>query len=155
MISPLFAQLAVTGLVKQTDDRVKNFEERPYGKDDIAYGIYVDYFDGLGAWRLGASYASGLSGAGEADSVITPELTLLATEGVWETGISVLIDYIDSEAGTDWGDVYYQVQLGLSLPVTQSIQIGIHAFYPFARFSDITDLRISDLDYGLLMRLKL
>lgn len=155
MTSPLFAQLSVTGLVKQSDDRLKNFEERPYGKDDISYGLFVDYFDGLGAWRLGAAYASDLSGPGEADSVITPELSLLATDGLWETGISVLIDYIDSEAGADWGDVYYQVQLGLNFPVSRQIQIGVHAFYPFSSFSDLSDVRIGDLDYGLLLRFKL
>ncbi|MDA3874081.1 MAG: hypothetical protein PF795_08980 [Kiritimatiellae bacterium] len=155
VLSPLFAQPMVTGLVKQHDDRAKTFEERPFGKDDISYGLYVDFYEGLGAWRLGASYASGLSGAGEADSVITPELTLLATDGMWETGISVLIDYIDTEEEADWGDVYYQIQLGLSLPVTQRVQIGVHAFYPFASFSDITDIRVGDLDYGLLLRFKL
>ncbi|MEX2606154.1 MAG: hypothetical protein WD708_02315 [Kiritimatiellia bacterium] len=155
MISPLLAQMMVTGLVKQYDDRSKNFEERPYGKDDVSYGLYVDFFEGLGAWRLGAGYASDLSGAGEADSVITPELTLLATDGMWETGISALIDYIDSEEETDWGDVYYQFQLGLSLPITNRLQVGIHAFYPFSGFSDIKDIRIGDLDYGLLLRFKL
>lgn len=155
MISPLFAQPMVTGLVKQYDDRAKNFDERPYGKDDISYGLYVDFYEGMGAWRLGASYASGLSGAGEADSVITPEVTLLATDGMWEAGISALIDYVDSEEGADWGDVYYQVQLGVSLPVSQRFQIGIHAFYPFSGFSDITDVRIGDVDYGLMLRFTL
>lgn len=155
MIPPLFAQPMVTGMVKQYDDRTKNFDERPYGKDDISYGLYVDFYEEMGAWRLGASYASGVSGAGEADSVITPEVTLLATDGIWEAGVSALIDYVDTEDETDWGSVYYQVQLGLNFPISQRIQIGAHAFYPFSSFSNLSDIRIGDLDYGLLLRLKL
>jgi hypothetical protein len=80
--------------------------ERPYGEDDTSYGVFVDIFDGAGAWRLGASFLdspSGLEGVEDAErveSVITPEVGLLAVDGIWEAGISAMIDYIETES--DW-----------------------------------------------------
>jgi hypothetical protein len=145
----------VTGMAKKHTTRSGDFEERPYGENDVSYGLFVDFYEGMGAWRFGASYASGLSGEGEADSVITPELTLLATDRIWEAGISALIDYVDTGDETEWGDVYYQFQLGLSMPVSDRFQVGIHDFYPFSGFSKVSKFSFSDLDYGLMLRFRL
>jgi hypothetical protein len=149
--SPLFAQKDITVIVKDHDARVKSFPERPYGKDDLSYGLYLDIFDGMGGWRFGASYASGLTGFGEADTVITPEITLLGQDNVWITGISVMMDYIDDETGTDWGDVYFQIQLGLNFPIGKRFKAGIHAFFPFSDFGDFGDFAVGELDYGITL----
>jgi hypothetical protein len=151
-ISPLFAQNGVTLMVKQHNDRADSFTDRPYGKDDLSYGVFMDMFDGMGGWRLGATYASGLSGPGEADSVITPEITLLGSEGIWETGISLMMDYIDDASGTSWGDLYYQMQLGLNFPVGKHFQLGIAAFFPFSDFDVFTSFDFGELDYGITLR---
>ncbi len=128
------------------------FSERPYGKDDISYGAFFELSEGLAAWRLGASYVSGASGFGEADSVITPEITLLAQDGAWEGGISTLIDYVDANGDTDWGDIYFQLQLGLRLPVLKRASLGINAYYPFEKFGELGKFDFGDLDYGLSLR---
>ena len=150
--APLFGQTAVSVLVKEHDNRADTFEDRPYGKDDISYGLFVEAFEGVGGWRFGAMYSGDLSGAPGADSVITPEIALLVVDRIWETGFSVLIDYVDVDGDTDWGDVYFQTQLGLNLPLGNSVQAGIHAFYPFSSISDITDFGFDDLDYGIQIR---
>jgi len=152
--APLFAQKNVTVMVKEHDKRMKSFPERPYGKDDLSYGVYLDIFDGMGGWRLGGSYASGLNGFGEADTVITPEITLLGQEGIWMTGVSVMMDYIDDETGTDWSDVYFQIQLGLNFPVGKRLSAGIHAFFPFSEFEDFGDFAVGELDYGVTVTAK-
>lgn len=147
--TPLFAQRDFTVIVKQHDMREDSFPERPYGKDDTSYGVYMDIYDGIGGWRFGASYASDLSGTGEADSVITPEITLLGAEGSWMTGISIMMDYIDDENGTDWSDLYYQFQLGLNIPLGDRFKAGIHAFFPFSGLGDFVDISFGELDYGI------
>lgn len=143
----------IAAMVKQHSDHSK-FSDRPYGKSDLSYGGFFEFFDGPAGWRLGAMYGSGLSGKGEADSVITPEITLLLQDGLWETGISALIDYIDEDGNTGWSDHYYQFQLGLNLPFGKNLSVGAHAFYALDKIQNITDFRFNNLDYGLTLRLK-
>jgi len=146
---PLFAEMDITVIGKKHENRSEDFEDRPYGNDDMSYGAYFDYFEGMGGWRFGATYATDLSGPGEADTVITPEISLLGRDGIWEGGLSVMMDYIDSEEGSDWGDVYYQTQLGINLPVTSNLLIGIHAFFPFKDLGDFSDIDTGNVDYGV------
>lgn len=150
--APLFAQNAVSIIGRQYVQREDSFTNRPYGKDDVSYGAYWEVFEGIGGWRLGASYASGLSGPGEADSVITPELTLLGAEGIWESGFSLMIDYIDYETDTDWSDLYYQFQLGINIPLGKAFQLGANAYFPFSDLGDFKDIDFSELDYGVSLR---
>ncbi|GEM_PF-984360 len=139
---------AVSVLVKQHSDLTKSFEERPYGDGDTSFGLFVDLFDGMGGWRLGASYASGLSGPGEADTVITPEVTLMAVDKMFEAGVSLLIDYIDTEEGTDWGDLYFQTSIGLNFNLGSRMSLGIHAYYPFEDYSGFFDFDFDEIEYG-------
>lgn len=152
LITPLFAQMGVSVLVKQHADRTDNFAERPYGDEDLSYGAYLDLFEGVGGWRFGASYSGDLTGLEVVDSVITPEISLLVVDRIWETGISLLIDYIDVDGDTAWGDLYFQTQLGINLPLGDRIQLGAHAYYPLESISDITDIGFSDLDVAVQLR---
>jgi hypothetical protein len=153
MSSTLFADMAVSVLVKEHEDRTGNFAERPYGQDDRSYGLFLDLFEGVGGWRLGASYSDEVTGVPGIDTVITPEVGLIVMDGIWETGISVLMDYVDADGETDWGDVYFQTQLGLNLPITGAVLIGLHAFYPMESASDLFDIGFSDLDYAVQLRI--
>ena len=153
MSSSVFAQTAVSVMVKQHEDRTSNFSERPYGKDDMSYGLFFDLFDGIGGWRFGATYSDDLTGIEGVDSVITPEIALFTIEGIWETSIAILMDYVDTETETDWGDLYYQTHFGANIPVSNSILIGLHAFYPMESVSDIVDIGFNDLDYAVQVRI--
>lgn len=144
-------ELAV--MVKQHADHTK-FDDRPYGKDDLSYGAFIEYFEGGAGWRLGAMYGSGLSGEGDFDTVITPEITLLLQDGLFETGVSTLIDYLDDGNDTGWGDLYFQLQLGLNLPLGPHLAVGAAAFYALDDFGNITDFKFDNLDYGITLRLK-
>lgn len=150
----LTLQAADVALMLKQHTRHTRFDDRPYGNNDLSYGAFLEFFDGTAGWRLGALYSENLSGEGAADSVITPEITLLLQDGLWEGGISVLMDYIDDGRSKDWSDHYYQFQLGLNLPFGKNISAGAHAFYAFDRFGNLNDFRFSNLDYALTFRLK-
>jgi hypothetical protein len=130
------------------------FDGRPFGGSDFSYGAFFEFFEGPAGWRLGAMYASGTSGDIEADSVITPEITLLLQDGIWEAGVSILMDYIDDGNSTGWSDHYYQFQLGINLPFGKALSVGAHAFFPFDGFSNVGDFRFSNLDYGATIRFR-
>lgn len=93
-----------------------------------------------------------LSGIEGVDTVITPEITLLVVDQLWETGISALMDYVDTEGGSEWGDIYFQTQLGINVPVSDRIQMGVHIFYPMESITDIVDISFSDLDMAVQLR---
>jgi hypothetical protein len=151
LVAPAFGQMGFSVLVKQHDAR-ENFEERPYGKDDLSYGIFLEAFEGIGGWKIGAMYADDVSGIEGVDSVITPELSLMVVDRIWETGLSVLIDYVDADGEADWGDFYFQTQLGVNIPLGDRIQLGAHAFYPMESIGDIVDIGFNDLDYAVQVR---
>jgi hypothetical protein len=147
------AEFHVVPMAKKHEGRSDTFPDRPYGNDDMSYGIFFDFFEGMGAWRIGVSGSDDVTGIEGVDSVITPEIGLLALDGIWEAGISILMDYVNGEDDSDWGDLYYQVHLALNLPLTESVRVGIGAYYPFGSFGDITDFSTSDLDYAVTLRL--
>jgi hypothetical protein len=143
----------IAGLVRKHTAHSR-FEKRPFGNDDFSYGAYLEFFEGPAGWRLGAAYAPDLDSSRGFESAITPEISLLLQDGLWETGVSVLKDYLDDGSSTGWGSTYYQLILGLNLPVGKSLSVGVHSFYPLDSFSNLSDFRFSNLDYGLLVRLK-
>lgn len=150
-----FAQnTAVVAVGKKHVDRSSTMGDRPYGEDDISYGAFLEFFDGLGGWRLGASFSDDLSGAEGVDSVITPEIALMAQDGFWETGLSLLRDYVETPEGSDWNSIYYQFYLGINIPLGKHLMIGGGAYYPFDGFSELTDFRTGDLDYAVSLRLR-
>jgi len=150
--TPLFAQVGVSVFAKQHDSR-SNFEERPYGKDDLSYGLFIEAFEGVGGWRLGAAYSDDVSGLPGVDTVITPELSLIVVDRIWETGLSILVDYVEANGESGWGDLYYQTQLGINLPFGDSFQVGAHAYYPMESISDIVDIGFNDLDFAVQIRM--
>jgi len=148
------AETAITVNARQHADRSSILSDSPYGEDDVSLGVYVDIFEGVGAWRFGASYADDLSGLPDVNSVITPQISLLVVDGIWETSLGALIDYVDTDTETDWGDVYFQWALGLNLPITNSFSIGVHAQYPFEDFDGLIDFDTDLLEWTGAVRIR-
>jgi hypothetical protein len=155
LTSCLYAQEGITVKVQTHKDFTETIPERPYGEDDVSYGIFWDTQDGNGAWRLGVNYSDDLSGIEGADSVITPQISLVALDGVWEFNVSALIDYVDLPEGSEWGDVYFDVSLGLNISLSTSTFLGVHARYPFEDLDDLGDISTSDLEYALTLSIRL
>lgn len=157
LLSPIAAwtRAADTSLIvlgRRHADLSESMSDRPYGDGDVSYGVFADLFDGAGAWRLGASFSDDVSGVEGVDQVITPELGLLVVDRIWETGIAVLVDYVETESDSDWGDVYFQAHLGLNFQVTSSLSAGIQASYPFDSIDGLSDVDFDALDFAGVVR---
>lgn len=153
VVTSVSAETALSFQAKQHGDVSSQFES-PYGKDDVSYGVFVEFFEGIGAWRVGASYSDDVSGIPDVNSVITPQVSLLAVDGIWESGLGALIDYVDTDADADWGDVYFQWTLGINIPVTTSMSIGVHALYPFDDFDGLIDFDSDLLEWSGVVRIR-
>lgn len=157
LVSSHAADSAATLQLKYHGEHTE-FDDRPFAEGDMSIGAYYDVFDGMGGWRIGLSYAWDLGQKDGVDnpetyvapdSVLTPEIALLVREGRWQTGVAILIDYIDAEGDTDWGDIYWQFQLGYGIPIGKKIEIGIHAFYTFERIDKILDFDFESMDFAI------
>ncbi len=148
-----FAAGDLTLIAKRHDNRSDTFPDRPYGKDDVSYGVFLDLFDGMGAWRLGVTGSQDV-GAEGVDGVVTPEIGLLAVDGLFEFGVSVLKDYMVGEEDNEWGDLYYQMHGAINVPLGSAVMVGVGAYYPFESWGDVFDFSTGDLDYAVTFRLR-
>lgn len=148
------ADTALVVLARQHSDLSESFPDRPYGDGDTSFGLFVDLFDGAGAWRIGANFSDDVTGRVGIDQVITPEVGLLATDRIWEAGIAALIDYVETEDASDWGDVYFQAHFGINLSLTPRLTAGIQAGYPFEGFDGLSDFDLDLVEYAGVVRFR-
>ena len=148
----LFASATDVAVTVKQHSEHSAMPDRPYGKNDLSFGAYMEFFEGPAGWRVGAAFADDLSGPLAADRVITPEITLLFQDGMWEAGVSVLKDYLKVNDDTGWKSTYFQFQLGLSIPFGRSASVGAHAFYPFESWGKLSEFKFDDLDFGITVR---
>jgi hypothetical protein len=128
------------------------FEELPFGDGDTAYGLVYEFHDGPAYWQLGATYAFDVTGADTAsntvDSVITPSINLVLQDGFWRAGAGLLSSYVQRDGGgSDWTDLYWQVLLGVGVPVF-GLDLEVQALYSFEGWSDIDAFDFDDVEYG-------
>ncbi len=140
--------------------RHSEFIELPYDKGDMSYQIGYEYHEGGGFWQLLVGFTPSISEGTEGrgigiESVITPQLNLLFEDRNWLAGVGVLASYIrtddESEIENDWTSIYWQVMLGLRLPLPV-FNVEIMAYYPFEKWSTFRDFSGKDIEYGLILK---
>ena len=136
------------------------FTELPYDDGDISYLLGWEMEDEDGYIQLAVDYAPSVTGADPltgietTDYVITPQLNIGLVDNLIVGGIGILQSYIsDDVTGEDWTDLYWQLRLGVRMPLGDSLKITIEAIYPFESWSDVGDLEGDDLDYGAFLTL--
>ncbi|MBN1556984.1 MAG: hypothetical protein JW951_02420, partial [Lentisphaerae bacterium] len=113
------------------------FEELPYGDGDIGYGLAYAYHDAAAFWQVAAVYTPDVTGAEGVDYTLTPQINLVLKDRLWRAGVGALCTYLSFDSGEDdWTDVYWQLMLGIGLPVF-GMQLETQAFYLMESWSDI------------------
>ncbi len=134
--------------------------ELPFDEGDMSYLLGYEYHEGNAFWQLLVGFAPDISegeegrGAG-IDSVITPQINLIFEDRNWLGGVGALASYIkaeDSDAD-DWTDVYWQLMLGFQIPMP-ALHVEFMAYYPFEKWSTLSDFDAGDIEYGLLLKFK-
>ncbi|NQU40946.1 MAG: hypothetical protein HQ523_13425 [Lentisphaerae bacterium] len=114
--------------------------------NDVSYGLLYEYHEGETFWQLGVNYATSM-GSNDVDSVITPEVNLVFADKLWRGGVGVLSSYIKDEVGSDWTDLYYQLILGLEIPVGK-MSLEVLAYYVFDDFNSIKEFNFNEIEVG-------
>ncbi len=124
------------------------FVESPFGENDISYGLAYEYHDNNGLWRLGVDYTPDVSGDSMIEYAVTPNLSLIAKDGMWRGGLGILSTYTSHETmGTDWSDLYWQFLFGIALDVG-ALSLDVSAFYVFDDWDNLSEFDFDDIEFG-------
>lgn len=130
--------------------------ELPYDKGDYSAMAAVQFHEGDAYWQLGVDYAwDGGSLDPNSDYVLTPQAHLMFKDRVFVGGVGILKSYMESKDGeSEWSDLYYELTLGVALPVSDRVKLEARAVYPFADWGDLGEFDTSDLDYVATLNFK-
>ncbi len=152
----------------------------PFGDNDISYVIGYEYHENNAYWQLGLGIApdvtaqdveipgstNALTGKLDTykddtvDMVLTPQINLIFEDGAFFGGIGGFWSYVlrdgtlpdGREAQSEWSDFYGQFVLGVSVPLGR-VKLDFATYYPFADFDPLNNFEISELEYGLMLKM--
>lgn len=132
------------------------FTDLPYGNADLSYGLAYTFSEEHVGLKLGADFSPDVSGTRDAphtnktDYVITPQANIIVKDRIFRGGVGILTSYIrDDQGAGDWLDLYWQMMLGLCVPLGRNISVEGNIYYVLERWDKITDFRLKELEYGL------
>ena len=129
------------------------FDELPFDDGDVSYALAYEIHEYDAFWQIVLDYAPNISGTNSTtDTVITPQLNLIAKDGVWRGGIGILKSYLrDDDGESNWTDLYWQFILGLELRLFR-LEIEAHAYYVFEKWGEVDEFDIDELEFGVWMK---
>ena len=132
------------------------FTDLPFANDDISYALAYTFTDRYLGLQLGVGYAPDVSGARDAprtnsvDYAVTPQANLVIQDRFLRGGVGILNTFVrDDEDNGDWLGLYYQILLGLNLPLSKALSLDAQVYYTLEKWSDIDRFRAKELEYGL------
>ena len=132
------------------------FTDLPFGNADISYALAYTFAEEHAAIKLGADFAPDVSGARDAphtnkiDYVITPQAHIIVKDRMFRGGIGILTSYIrDDQDEGDWLDIYWQMMMGLCIPLGKNLSLEGNIYYVLERWDKITEFRLKEMEYGL------
>ena len=132
------------------------FSDLPYGNADISYALAYTFSEEHAAIKLGADFAPDVSGARDApntnktDYVITPQVNFIVKDRMFRGGVGILTSYIRDDQGEgNWLDIYWQLMLGLCIPLGKHVSLEGNVYYVLESMDKIVNFRPKELEYGL------
>ncbi len=136
------------------------FSELPYGNGDLSYALAYQYAQGFAIWQLACDLGPDVSGKRlitsgtttnqvDVDYIITPQFNLIIRDGCLLAGAGIRTSYIrDMNDEGEWLDPYWQLQLGISLPIHKRMSLDINAYYVYEHWNKLPNFKFGDLEYG-------
>jgi len=132
------------------------FSDLPYGNADLSYGLAYTFAEEHIGLKLGADFSPDVSGDRDApntnktDYVISPQANIIVKDRMFRGGVGILTSYIrDDSGGGDWLDPYWQLMLGLCVPLGKNFSVEGNVYYVLEDWGKIADFRLKEIEYGL------
>jgi len=143
-------------------------EEIPFGDGDMSYQAAYEIYDAGGVWQFALGLANDLTPRElddtnavphEIDQVLTPEVNLLMQDNMWVMGVGGLASYVEQEDEegndeTEWTDIYWQIIMGVNLPIAQGMSLKVLGYYPYEDWGDLAEIDFDDMDFGAWLTLR-
>lgn len=107
-----------------------NFDDIPIKEDDYSYLMFYEIHNDFAYWQIGGSYTQPPDD-NRFDHIITPQINLIAKDKIFRVGLGALASNVKVDGDTDWTDIYWQVILGLGIPLGERVGIDIYGHYLF------------------------
>lgn len=141
------------------------FTDLPYGNGDLSYILAYQYTQGIAIWQFACDLGPDVSGEKEVysgtttnmvgiDYIVTPQFNIIIQDRYFRGGGGIRTSYIrDTEGEGEWLDPYWQLQFGLSFPISKRVSVDISAYYVYERWDKLLKFQFGDLEYGALLNL--
>ncbi len=127
-------------------DEFPGLPELPVEKDDLSYELMYEYHEGIGLWQIGAGYMPGPRDD-RFNYLITPQVNLIFKDRIYRLGSGIMKTYVESDSGSSWTDLYWQVIAGLGFSFGDHFGLDIYAHYVIENWKDIGDTDMAAVDY--------
>lgn len=133
------------------------FDDLPFGDGDISYFTAYNYLWYASIWQFGLDVGPDIKGkmpgsTNNVDFALTPQFNLLFRDRYFRGGAGIRTTYLRGDDGQGkWLSPYWQMQLGLCFPVYKNFSLEGGVYYVLKQWSNITEFRLNDLEYGLLI----
>lgn len=127
-------------------DEFPGLADLPVEKNDVSYGLFYEYHEGIGYWQIGADYMPS-PGTEGADYIVTPEINLILKDRIYRLGSGAMKSYVKGDDGRHWTSIYWQVIAGFGIPLGDYFSIDIYAHYVFNSWKEFTDTDLNAVDY--------
>lgn len=149
------AQQSAVSVGARQHSEHSQFEEIPFQDNDLTYTLGYEYQEQAGYWQLLVGYTPEIGDETLEKSVITPQLNFVVQDNIWLGGVGILGSYIETEAESetesDWTDMYWQVMLGVEIPVP-IFDLEVLAYYPFEDWGEFSEFDTDDVEFGAALK---
>jgi len=138
------------GMIQHSDHPAE--QEIPFGNGDLSYLLAYEYHEGNSFWQLGVAltpHASATSTVGSVESVVSPQLNLIYKRNRFLAGAGVTKHYMKFPDKSLWSDFFWNFQLGICLPISESFELRAAGHYQFRNFSDLGDFNFNAMEWGI------
>ena len=129
------------------------FTEMPFADGDTSYYFAYELHENAAFWQFGVGYATSVGSTnitGQIDRALTPQLHIIMTDKKLWGGIGIMKTYLYGDESTST-DLYWQLQLGLAVPMGNSLRMQVAAYYIMEDFGDIGDFDKDELEWGFTL----
>ena len=120
----------------------------PYSEGNMSYLLAYEHDDGKTLWQMGVSYTAQGSSTSLVTSVVTPQLHLILKDKTFWGGIGVMKSYVEAD-NNHWTDFYWQMQVGIHLPLTHNLELKMGVYYLFDEWGHIGDFSSDEVELGM------
>ncbi|MEI6807207.1 MAG: hypothetical protein WCN95_00655 [bacterium] len=131
----------------------------PFGDGDVSYLLAYEYHEAKAYWQFGVSFTpnttmtsvvlNAQSIVPNIESIVTPQIRLVFEENLLLLGIGVLKHYVQGKEVNHWSDLYWELEAGLHVPFSSTLELRGVAYYSFREWGDVGDFDASQLEFGL------